>query len=53
MKRIQITVDDTTLELLARIGEHFGIDSRSTVIRFITRQVARENGLDEKREEHD
>lgn len=40
MQRINVTLDDETVDLLTRLGQRFGTADRSSTIRFLTRYVA-------------
>src|SRR5690554_174369 len=40
MQRINVILDQRTLDVLARLGQRFGIGDRSSVVRFIARRVA-------------
>jgi len=41
MRRYNVSLDDETLGLLARIGQHHGISDRSSTIRFMAKKEAR------------
>lgn len=49
MQRYNVVLDDETVDLLAKLSEHYGINDRSGTIRYIVRKVAREE-LRERKE---